>query len=262
MVGTTYPRTSSTAEKLDAAARELVETANRSGGEDNITVVFFEIADESADVPEETAQMPAVDENGAVDDEDTLSGLEGIPTVDTMVVPSTEAQAVAEPPRRRSRWLSLLVVLVVVIVLLAGPPASTGAVPVTLRNRELLNLFVLGSSRASLRERVLARQASFPRRRCRTPVLLRLYVAAHVVARVRCPGRPVPAAAAGLLTAFGVTEIYRLNPGQRVSTGLWIVVGVAPSRQRYPAPPRFPPLESYSTLRSPRSGSWSCRRCR
>lgn len=64
--------------------------------------------------------MPALDENGAVDDEDTLSGLEGIPTVDTMVVPSTEAQAVAEPPRRRSRWLSLLVVLVVVIVLLAG----------------------------------------------------------------------------------------------------------------------------------------------
>ena len=44
-----------------------------------------------ADVPEETAQMPAVEENGAVDDEDTLSGLEGIPAVDTMVVPSTEA---------------------------------------------------------------------------------------------------------------------------------------------------------------------------
>ena len=107
-------------DNLDATARELVETANRSGGEDNITVVFFEIADESADPPEETAQMPALDENGAVDDEDTLSGLEGIPTVDTMVVPSTEAQAVAEPPRRRSRWLSLLIVLVVVLVLLAG----------------------------------------------------------------------------------------------------------------------------------------------
>ena len=107
-------------DNLDATARELVETANRSGGEDNITVVFFEIADEAADVPEETAQMPALDENGAVDDEDTLSGLEGIPTVDTMVVPSTEAQAVAEPPGRRSRWLSLLIVLVVVLVLLAG----------------------------------------------------------------------------------------------------------------------------------------------
>ena len=79
----------------------------------------IEIADESADVPEETAQMPALDENGAVDDEDTLSGLEGIPAVDTMIMPSIEAQAVVEPPRRRSRWLSLLIVLVVVLVLLA-----------------------------------------------------------------------------------------------------------------------------------------------
>jgi PPM family protein phosphatase len=107
-------------DNLDAAARELVETANRSGGEDNITVVFFEIAEENAEVPEETAQMPALDENGEVDDEDTLSGLEGIPLVDTMVVPPTEAQAVAEPRRKRSRWLTLLVVLVVVLVLLAG----------------------------------------------------------------------------------------------------------------------------------------------
>jgi PPM family protein phosphatase len=105
---------------LDAAARELVETANRSGGEDNITVVFFEIAEEGADVPEETAQMPALDENGAVDDEDTLSGLERVPTVDTMVVPPTEAQAVAEPRRKRSRRLSLLFLVVVVLVVLAA----------------------------------------------------------------------------------------------------------------------------------------------
>jgi serine/threonine protein phosphatase PrpC len=105
---------------LDAAARELVEKANRSGGEDNITVVFFEIAEEGADVPEETAQMPVLDGDGAVDDEDTLSGLEGVPAVDTMVVPPTEAQAVAEPPRKRSRWLKRLIVLVVVLALLAA----------------------------------------------------------------------------------------------------------------------------------------------
>jgi serine/threonine protein phosphatase PrpC len=105
---------------LDAAARELVEKANRSGGEDNITVVFFEIAEEGADVPEETAQMPILDGNGAVDDEDTLSGLEGIPAVDTMVVPATEAEAVTEPPRKRRRWLTLLIVLVVVLALLAA----------------------------------------------------------------------------------------------------------------------------------------------
>jgi protein phosphatase len=105
---------------LDAAARELVEKANRSGGEDNITVVFFEMAEEGADVPEETAQMPALDGDGAVDDEDTLSGLEGVAAVDTMVVPPTKAQVLAEPPRKRSRWLTLLVVLVVVLALLAA----------------------------------------------------------------------------------------------------------------------------------------------
>jgi len=105
---------------LDAAARELVEKANRSGGEDNITVVFFEIAEEGADVPEETAQMPVLDGNGAVDDEDTLSGLEGVPAVDTMVVPATEAEAVTDPPRKRRRWLTLLIVLVVVLALLAA----------------------------------------------------------------------------------------------------------------------------------------------
>jgi hypothetical protein len=64
--------------------------------------------------------MPALDENGAVDDEDTLSGLERVPTVDTMVVPPTEAQAVAEPRRGRSRLLSLLIVLMVVLVVLAA----------------------------------------------------------------------------------------------------------------------------------------------
>jgi serine/threonine protein phosphatase PrpC len=105
---------------LDGAARELVEKANRSGGEDNITVVFFEIDEEGADVPEETAQMPMLDGNGAVDDEDTLSGLEGVPAVDTMVVPATEAEAVTEPPRKRRRWLTLLIVLVVVLALLGA----------------------------------------------------------------------------------------------------------------------------------------------
>ncbi|MBA2569114.1 MAG: Stp1/IreP family PP2C-type Ser/Thr phosphatase [Actinobacteria bacterium] len=103
---------------LNAAARALVEKANRSGGEDNITVVCFEIAEESADVPADTAQLPVLDQNGAGDDEDTLSGLESVPTVDTMVVPPAEAQAAAAQPRKRSRWLTLLGVLLVVLVLL------------------------------------------------------------------------------------------------------------------------------------------------
>jgi serine/threonine protein phosphatase PrpC len=104
-------------EDLDATAKELVESANRQGGEDNITVVLFEIADEEAEVPEETAQMTAVEEAG---DEDTLSGLEGIPPVDTVVVPAEEAEQIAEPPPKRRRLRSLLVLILVVLLLLAA----------------------------------------------------------------------------------------------------------------------------------------------
>ena len=46
---------------LRRAAKVLVEAANRRGGEDNITVVFFEIGDELA----ETKQMPAVEDRTA-----------------------------------------------------------------------------------------------------------------------------------------------------------------------------------------------------
>jgi serine/threonine protein phosphatase PrpC len=60
---------------LDAAAKELVAAANRSGGEDNITVVFFEIAEERPEPPAETKPMPALETSPTEADEDTLSGL-------------------------------------------------------------------------------------------------------------------------------------------------------------------------------------------
>jgi serine/threonine protein phosphatase PrpC len=108
---------------LDQAAKELVARANRSGGEDNITVVFFEIAEEGAAVLEETRPMPALDEAGPAEtDEDTLSGLERVPAVDTMVVTPEEAGAeVAEAPPepKRSRW-RVLALLLIVLLLLAG----------------------------------------------------------------------------------------------------------------------------------------------
>ena len=69
--------------------------------------------------------MPALDEDGAVDDEDTLSGLEGIPTVDTMVVPPTDEKAVTEPTRSRSAGCAAHR-LVVVLALFAGAAWSTG----------------------------------------------------------------------------------------------------------------------------------------
>jgi protein phosphatase len=110
---------------LEAAAKELVNRANRSGGEDNITVVFFEIAEEGAAVLEETRPMPAVDESRPAEaDEDTLSGLERVPAVDTMVVAPDEAvEAEATPSEaKRSRW-RVLVLLLVVLLLLAGAAA-------------------------------------------------------------------------------------------------------------------------------------------
>jgi PPM family protein phosphatase len=58
---------------LERAAKQLISDANRSGGEDNVTVVFFEIVEEG-----ETAQMPAVDA-----EEDTLTEADHVPVVET-----------------------------------------------------------------------------------------------------------------------------------------------------------------------------------
>jgi len=117
---------------LDGAASELVQLANRAGGEDNITVVCFEIAEEGA-VAEETAVLPAaVPAPATADDEDTLDELDRVPAVDTQVFSAAEVKAVADaqpaPKKRRSRQdqvakrvLATLLVLVVLalIVLLA-----------------------------------------------------------------------------------------------------------------------------------------------
>ncbi len=54
-----------------------------------------------------------------------------------------------------------------------------------------------------------------------------LYLAAHVVARFAAPDAdPYLLPMAGLLTAIGVTEIYRLGPDDAFKQGLWIVIGV------------------------------------
>ena len=91
---------------LDEAAKELIAAANRNGGEDNITVVFFEVVEEGAQAPSETKPMPALDgepEAAPEADEDTLTEADHVPAVDTMVVPPEEARAMVaarqpEPP--------------------------------------------------------------------------------------------------------------------------------------------------------------------
>ena len=64
---------------LQAAAKALVRAANKGGGDDNLTIVFFEIADSGSDgVTERTVALPPVED----DDEDkTLSELDRVPAV-------------------------------------------------------------------------------------------------------------------------------------------------------------------------------------
>jgi serine/threonine protein phosphatase PrpC len=64
---------------LEDAARALLKAANRAGGEDNVTVVLFELAGEAG--LEETAVVGA-NGRGETDLEDTISGLEA-PTLRT-----------------------------------------------------------------------------------------------------------------------------------------------------------------------------------
>ena len=65
---------------------------------------------------------------------------------------------------------------------------------------------------------------------------------------------------AALLTAVGVTEIYRLNPDDAFRQGLWIVVGVARLRRDAPAPaPRLPAARELQVpLRARRRSACSC----
>ncbi|MEO5575824.1 MAG: Stp1/IreP family PP2C-type Ser/Thr phosphatase [Gaiellaceae bacterium] len=109
---------------LEDAARDLVDAANVGGGEDNITVVLFQI-DGHGDAGE-TTRMPAAE---LEDDEDTLSPLDGVPAVDTAVIPAAAIaehlrQTATEPteraePRRRILPLLLLILLLVALVALA-----------------------------------------------------------------------------------------------------------------------------------------------
>ena len=104
---------------LDAAARALIARANRAGGEDNITVVFFEIADDADGQGDQTVRAPAPPaEREGADDEDTLSPLDAVPTL-SVETPAFESGAGGESARSASaRLLVTLAVLAFLAVLL------------------------------------------------------------------------------------------------------------------------------------------------
>src|SRR5947207_99228 len=91
---------------IDAMLKALVREANRGGGEDNITVVAFEITDAPVNdgQTQEQALPPEIAQKIA--DEETLDEIDGVPTVDTMVISTDAIQehvAAEERAQRRHR---------------------------------------------------------------------------------------------------------------------------------------------------------------
>jgi PPM family protein phosphatase len=91
---------------LKKAAKALVNAANQGGGEDNITVVFFELADEE---PGEQTEDTVVRHELSGDVDDTLDEADAQPVV-----------AVEQPRRRGSRALAVLAALGVLLMIAAA----------------------------------------------------------------------------------------------------------------------------------------------
>jgi protein phosphatase len=111
-------------ENLDAALKSLVKAANRGGGEDNITVVAFEIAAEQELTNDGETRENALPSSSS-DDEATLTEADAVPVVDTAVVSVEEIQSEVSAKERQDRavrrrhlrrrilaWLALLVIAV------------------------------------------------------------------------------------------------------------------------------------------------------
>ncbi len=99
----------------------------------------------------------------------------------------------------------------------------------TLRNRELLALMTVGLLTAigfatvyiALKSQISGGSLGY------AVFFFGLYLVAHVVTRLTVPlADPYLLPMAALLTAIGVTEIYRLGPDKAFRQGLWIVIGV------------------------------------
>jgi cell division protein FtsW (lipid II flippase) len=100
---------------------------------------------------------------------------------------------------------------------------------VTLRNRELAALLTVGALTAigfatvyiALESQISGGSLGY------AVFFFGLYLVAHFVARATVPlADPYLLPMAALLTAIGVTEIYRLGPNDAFRQGLWIVIGV------------------------------------
>jgi hypothetical protein len=99
-----------------------VKAANRGGGQDNITVVAFEIADTALASDGDTREQALPLQ--PLEDEDTLTEADAVPAVDTAVVAVAEIRAEDKAIRRRHRrrrvlaWLAILLLVAAVALLL------------------------------------------------------------------------------------------------------------------------------------------------
>jgi PPM family protein phosphatase len=115
---------------MDKALRALVGAANKGGGEDNITVVAFEITDGVSARDGETLEQ-ALPSRVDTSDEETLTEADAVPAVDTAVIPAEEIQRELAAKERRERaarrrhlrrrivaWLAVLLIVAAIAVAL------------------------------------------------------------------------------------------------------------------------------------------------
>ena len=206
----------------DAAAEALVAAANRAGGIDNITVVLFEII-EGDPVP------PAPRARGRAR---ARRGHDGAGNGARRGRRRRRREPEAVPVRRHGagaggRWLAL-----------AGdrPRARGRRVghlveprAVSARNKELLNLgfAAIVASAAFASVSIVGTGLVSARWLGYVGVIFGLYLVAHVVARFTVPyADPTLLPLVGLLTALGLTVIYRLGPEDARRQAVWVAVGI------------------------------------
>jgi protein phosphatase len=103
---------------LEQRARSLVEAANRGGGEDNITVILFELGEGD---PDDTGTFAAVEEPPPDDEERTLTELDAVPTVDdTILVSRAELETRTADSSRRIPRTAIAVITGTIVVVLAA----------------------------------------------------------------------------------------------------------------------------------------------
>ena len=102
----------------------------------------------------------------------------------------------------------------------------------SLRTRELLNLVVLGIVTTIGFVSVYLASQEVPEFSTTSlsyaAFFLALFVVAHLIVRIRLPlADPHLLPIAGILTAIGLTMIYRIEPDTAFKQGVWVVIGVA-----------------------------------